>query len=509
MWSHLINAVSGNGYSFEDAHNGGKEVLWFSLKTACTFGARAIENRLSNDDIVVIAEYYNVSNQLQRKYKNQNRNAFVNAVYRNSVFGLLSSVDFISKSCIALSTLYSFRLVDGEFVTEDLIYRNAAMKPKDLRESYLLDALKKYKKAPTLRSFIKVVDHKFTVTDHKDAYDKVEYLVRSRIEKTAERADGMATMAQKAAITQSWIGALILIHRQYLPLMIQERLSDPVYDYDMQMIKNGQFKVFYRYLTAIARGSLIGGAAAGSLGGFFIFGAPGAFVGAAAGAVYGYKNSIKNGKKSIKQTEREMFDYTKSDDFEETLNAIYNKRAVRQIKAELLIFNLILSPLINGLCKYADDPENKDSKFLQFMCLVLRQFQWEAYNPYRFIDIFNNVKNVTAATGSGDVVQDLGNMISAEATYATQLILPRTASDLFSIQSLSDTIENPWLKKVKSGAYKDKTKIERSVAKALPWSNWWEQSLDSKAKRKWIEGKTMGIDKDESSVYYNVYKKLK
>jgi hypothetical protein len=32
MWSHLINAISGNGYSFTDAHDAGKEVLWFALK---------------------------------------------------------------------------------------------------------------------------------------------------------------------------------------------------------------------------------------------------------------------------------------------------------------------------------------------------------------------------------------------------------------------------------------------------------------------------------------------
>ena len=32
-----------------------------------------------------------------------------------------------------------------------------------------------------------------------------------------------------------------------------------------------------------------------------------------------------------------------------------------------------------------------------------------------------------------------------------------------------------------------------------------EQALDSKGKRKWLEGNTMKIRKDDESVYYNIY----
>ena len=505
MWSHFINSVSGNGYSFWDANDAGLEVLWFALKQTCTFGARTIENRLSNDDIVCIAEYYNVANQLERKYKGQNRNPFVDAVYRNSVFGLLSSVDFISKSCIALSVLNSFRFVNGEFVSKDLIYRNAAMLPKDKRQKYLDDTLKEYKKAKRLRSFVKIVDHKFTISEHEEAYKKVHYLVKSRIEKIAERADGMATQAQKAAITQSWIGALILIHRQYLPLMIQERISNPVYDYDMQMYKNGQFRVFLNFLGATARGSLLGGMGAGALLGFLVGDIYGAIPGAILGGIYNRTHKTSD-KKSIKETWNQLTNYTDVDDYDTALKNMYNKRALTQVGSEIAIYNIILGPFINALCKYADEPEQKNSKFLQFLCLVARQFQWEAYNPYRFTDIFNTVKNVTAATGSGDVAQDLGNAIGAEASYATRLLFPRGSATPFStMQGLYDTIENPWLRKVKSGAYKGDTQIFKTVSKAFPWSNIMEQALDSKGKRKWLEGNTMKIRKDDESMYYNIY----
>jgi hypothetical protein len=208
-----------------------------------------------------------------------------------------------------------------------------------------------------LRKFIKVVDHKFTVIDHKDEYDKVDYLVRSRIEKIAERADGMATAAQKAAITQSWVGALILIHRQYLPLMLQERFSDPVYDYDMQMYKNGQFKIFRDFLVATMRGSVLGGIGAGALGGFLIGNTLGAAIGAIGGGIYSAYARKKYGSKSMKEVYREFTDYTKSDEYSDAIKSIYNKRALKQVGSEIAIYNLLLGPFIDALCKYADKPE--------------------------------------------------------------------------------------------------------------------------------------------------------
>ena len=39
--------------------------------------------------------------------------------------------------------------------------------------------------------------------------------------KNAEQADGMATRLQKAMMTRNFLGAFVLIHRQYIPLMLQ------------------------------------------------------------------------------------------------------------------------------------------------------------------------------------------------------------------------------------------------------------------------------------------------
>jgi hypothetical protein len=167
----------------------------------------------------------------------------------------------------------------------------------------------------------------------------------------------MATAAQKAAITQSWVGALILIHRQYLPLMLQERFSDPVYDYDMEMYKNGQFKIFRDFLVATMRGSVLGGIGAGALGGFLIGNIFGAAAGAIAGGAYSMYSKNKHDSKSMKEVWKDFTDYTKSDEYQDALKSIYNKRALKQVGSEIAIYNILLGPFIDALCKYADQPD--------------------------------------------------------------------------------------------------------------------------------------------------------
>jgi len=64
------------------------------------------------------------------------------------------------------------------------------------------EKLREWKKGVTLYDAFKVDGDKLIMDDeYKEAYDKIDFVVKSRIEKFSEAADGMATMEQKAAIT--------------------------------------------------------------------------------------------------------------------------------------------------------------------------------------------------------------------------------------------------------------------------------------------------------------------
>jgi hypothetical protein len=61
-------------------------------------GANYISNRLSNDKLMLITEYFNIADQGERKLKHSNRNRFINGITDNVHFGMLSGFDFLIKS---------------------------------------------------------------------------------------------------------------------------------------------------------------------------------------------------------------------------------------------------------------------------------------------------------------------------------------------------------------------------------------------------------------------------
>ena len=130
-YGHLINSIIGNAYSYDDAWKGAKVVSEYVIKNvalgSATLGySTDIGKVLTDSSIINMMERFNLANQFERKTHHTNMNRLSRVVYENSVFGMLSSADFLAKATILVSVLHAFRLVDGEFVNKDGIYRNAA-----------------------------------------------------------------------------------------------------------------------------------------------------------------------------------------------------------------------------------------------------------------------------------------------------------------------------------------------------------------------------------------------
>lgn len=503
-FSHIINAITGEKYD-----------TWHSTKAAGTtfyhiaknlFGANYVGNQITNDKLLLIHRKYNMMGAQEHSYSHTNRNKnlfgrIVQGIYEHSIYGLMSSMDFLIKSQIALSVLYSYRFIDGKFMTKNDIKNNRWMHgdTKEQQKEWLNKELKKWKQGITLYDAIKVQDNQLTVDDqYKQAYDNIDYVVKSRIEKFAEAADGMATNEQKAAITQNAIGALALIHRQYLPLTIQERFGEAVYDYDTQMYKNGHFKQLLRFAVNLSMSSPLIGAALGGSIGFFMFNPLAAFAMGAVGVGLGVHG--KNAQKpSAKEVVKNMFsDYSTS---KSTHMSYHNQYLIKQIFWELLLIYGI-KQAVQAICAWAaKDDDDDDSQWKEWLAYISRAFEWEASTPYNFVDMLDNVKTASPATGTLDKLEDVGSMLqgvgSSVGTWGYYSMFPRESSlQNLIYSSETETEDDLYINQtVKSGVYKDEPKWLRTVQKLHPYHNIKEQMYGSKRKRQYIEDRVMRIDK--------------
>ena len=97
---------------------------------------------------------------------------------------------------------------------------------KEQQKAWIDDQLKKWKQGITLYDALNVKNNQLSVDEqYKQAYDNIDYVIKSRIEKFAEAADGMATNEQKAAITQNAIGALALYIDNIFRLLYRKDLE--------------------------------------------------------------------------------------------------------------------------------------------------------------------------------------------------------------------------------------------------------------------------------------------
>ena len=447
-YSHIVNAIVGTKYGVKESHQAGVEVMYHLLQNG--MGAKYIGDKTTRDKLMLLAEMYNLSDQGVRKYEHSNRNRAVNALWENWCFGMLTSQDFIIKSQIMVSTLMSFRYYNGHFITREDLLNNMY---NSTTEEYT-KALAEWEDADSVYSIMYVNGHHIEIEDkYKKAYFEIENVLHNRIQKYAESADGMATETQKAAITTNFLGAAVLTHRQYLPLMLTERFGEMVWDMDTQQYTGGINRTGFHYLFNIL--------------GMFIKDLITSF-------------SIEKSINRYKTNYDSYFNDTSTIENAAISNA--RKQQLRQIIAEQIVFWGFITPVVGILAALADDDDNKDKLSLQLAAYIARRTQWETYTPYRYSDLFNNIKTVSAQTGTMDKIGALGTQVFKYITPQASLY------DTFIGSSPQKNIDDDIITR---GVYKDWTRFDKAFFQMFPIHNLYEQWYGSKDKRKYYENQIM------------------
>lgn len=443
QYAHLINAIVGDrGYGMNEWSQATTEVIGHYIRTYG--GVQMASNQLSNDKTMLLAEHFNVANQLTRKFKNSNRNRFIRFL-DNWCFGGLTAVDFATKSTIMTTILMSHRYFRGKFLSKEDILNMLESSTEEGKQKLL----EEWNRGKVLYSIFEAKNGKLEIDkSYEEAYNSVKNMIYHRINKTAENADGMATETQKAAITTNFFGAAILTHRQYLPLMIQQRFLPMVYDFDTQMYVNGQYVVGAQFFLNVWREMQENGFKVSSI-------------------INAYNN------------------FTNDTSTEESWKiSRARKKALKKTLVELIVFNTIVTPLVSLICMYADGDDKKDWLALQLAAYIARRTQWETFTPYRFDDMLNNIKSVSAQTGTIDKFDALKNTITRRVF--PQGTLFDTMLGLSSKKPLSDLIQR--------GVYQDHSRTFKTFMQLTPYHNLYEQWYGAKAKRMYYEKQIMKLD---------------
>lgn len=480
LWNDMINAIVGYKYGkgaflthpakyikswlLNDDNNmsAGKEVMRSFIKSLRR--GSYIAKGLTNDVHQLLMERFNVAEQGSNKAKHSNRNRLLEGVQRHAIFGGLSLADYVSKGHVMESVLMSYKYIDGHFVTKtDVMLSNLGKTKAEIKA-----VMKEYDNAVSLRSIFGSKNYKLTVDEkYKDAWEEVKNEIQNKIVRYGASADGIPTSTQKAAISTSFIGSCILMHRQYLPLMIQERFQKADYNLDTQEYEAGAFRVLGKLLMApiidarnVAGGSII-----------------------AAPFSTKFWNTIG---KEYKQ-EFDIIRHPGKYRDENGVPAYVYQQMLKQAFVEIAMYKCVLVPLVGYLCMQADDDDNKDKLLLQFAAFLARRLQWESFTPYRADDLFNNFKTVTAAQSLSDKAEAFCNSFIRWQYPQGSLF-----NTFFSSENKQNDEYNPY---VDRGVYKDWYKWERDAFKLfVPYHSAYEQYYDSRSKRKYYQNQIMQLD---------------
>ena len=522
--AHLINSLVGSKYSTSD-------VFWASWECAKyvatrLFGAFDAENSNSSNKIIKLMELFDLGGQYESKIKNSSDARLLRLFKQNYIWGMLRLQDNAVKMSIMISTLHSFRIVDKEFITKEGINRKY-WKDENVRDT----KLEEYKYAENLYDLLYVNDDGDIQIDPKyqQQYDKIKDFVRNRVLTYSENADGIATPSQKAAITTSFWGQAILMHRQYFPLMLQERYGETVYNAELGQYQGGIFRnagklLFNSYvnmyqrltkqnnkpITWSAEAAMNCALICGTL--TFQFGMPifiaTSLFSAIAGAINGeyYNKNFKAHKnKESSEADAQL--------------SITRQYQLSQIRMELLITQALIFPLATLLTALADDDDNKDNALLQFWAYVAARVQWEAFNPYRFTDAVQQFHSLTAVTGTLDAIQKILNEAGKIASPHGDLLNTlsyKVFNDGDDMQQESDGWIFTDVKQRKSGTYSKPipvlsdildediyfTKLGQFLFEITPFSNTYKQSINSKRSRQYYRNQVMqDYDYKEDALY--------
>lgn len=240
VYNDIINSLSGRYYSFEDSINGAKALIVDLFKNNFS-----LLSDYHNSTQMKLMEYFQVGAEI--KTDRLNLSTFQKQIARNWAFGVYSLSDYVVKGHILNSVMYNYRYVNGEFLSSE------EFKRKYSNDEVMLNQWNTFRSS---RDLVEYKNGNIVTKDpaYQKAWDAKKETIGNTARNLAQSADGQLTPLQKTMLSSNIIGSLVMMHRQFMPIILQERwVQNRQWDYSSQRYKEALFRVPFSIISAIRR----------------------------------------------------------------------------------------------------------------------------------------------------------------------------------------------------------------------------------------------------------------
>lgn len=362
MHNYFSQLIGGRYYDFNDSVNAFKDLIWDLIRHGLSVG-----NRNYKSDFVAAMDYFGVGSTMDSMWKHSNRNRLVRAVGEHWAFGAYSASDYVMKGWTLRSIMYNYRNVGGKFMYKEEFLRKFGNTAENR---------KKWRKYKSFAASIRFVGGKLVAINSKDqeAVDKIKYTIGNTAKNLSFAADGMLTPLQKAQFTTNVFGALVMMHRQYIPTIVEQNFTmKRQWDYTTQREVEALWQTPLRLFAKL------------------------------------YQDGL-----NIKALRTFFHDIFHSDD-------VVTRANMRRIAYELSMVFLIQPMLVSAVKSMAD--KDKRDKWKNFFAYVLLRTAFEDRSQLTLADAYGTIKSPSASTG---LIDNFNNLVM------------ETISPLTSLMSLSD-----------------------------------------------------------------------
>lgn len=206
-----------------------------------------MKDTTTNNKYVALMQRFEIGTEFQNAWKNSNRIGWINTLSRNWAFGLFSLSDFVIKGTILNSIMNNYRYYNGKFYNSQQF--KELFPDKDTAKNI-------WKTLYSTYDIIEIKNGDIVIKDKAQAkaFAEVQNEISNSARALSATADGQLTEEQKAQFASNAFGSLIMMFRNYIPNIINEKLTmKKQYDYDTGMVREATLRTIGRVIPMLLK----------------------------------------------------------------------------------------------------------------------------------------------------------------------------------------------------------------------------------------------------------------